>query len=134
MLNYQLAETLMAQVFAAARLDGLDNKITVAVVDAHGELLCYARKDGSALHAGVLAINKAYTAARDRQTTANLAAWAKSTGKDMGYWADSKFTGIAGGVPVIIGGKVVGGIGVSGLAELEDERLAFAGTEIPAQV
>jgi len=42
----------------------------------------------------------------------------------MGYWTDSKITGIAGGLPIIIDGKVVGGIGISGLAESDDEQIA----------
>lgn len=101
-----------------------DQNIAVAIVDEHGELISYAKMDETAFHAGVLAQNKAYTAARDRQPSGNLGAWAKETGKDMGYWTDSKFTGIAGGVPIIIDGKVIGGIGVSGLAEFDDEQLA----------
>ena len=65
-----------------------------------------------------------YTAARERQPSGNLGVWAKDTGKDMGYWTDSKITGIAGGLPIIIDGKVVGGIGISGLAESDDEQIA----------
>ena len=54
--------------------------------------------DDASLQAGVLAQTKAYTAARERQTTRQLASWAQETHKDMGYWNDGKFTGIAGGV------------------------------------
>ena len=45
----------------------------------------------------------------------------------MGYWADGRITGIAGGVPILQDGSVIGAIGVSGLDEWEDERLALAG-------
>ena len=127
MLTSDQAEQIKQRVLQRAAEDKLDNDIAVAVVDAHGELICFTRKDNAAFHAGVLAKNKAYTAARDRQATSSLGAWAKETGKDMGYWTDSKITGIAGGVPVIVDGKVVGGVGVSGLDEFEDERLASAG-------
>lgn len=101
-----------------------DVDISVAVTDAHGELVCFARMDGAALHAAVLARSKAYTAARDRQPTASLARWARETGKDMGYWSDPNFTGIGGGLPIERGGQVVGGIGVSGLSEEGDAALA----------
>ena len=127
MLTFTQAEQILQRVIDAAAKENLDNDIAVAVADAHGELMCFARKDNAAFHAGVLARNKAYTAARDRQASSSLGAWAKETGKDMGYWTDSKITGIAGGVPVLINGKVVGGVGVSGLDEFEDERLALAG-------
>jgi len=127
MLTFTQAEQIMQRVIDFAATENLDNDIAVAVADAHGELMCFCRRDNAAFHAGVLARNKAYTAARDRQASSSLGAWAKETGKDMGYWTDSKITGIAGGVPIVIDDKVVGGVGVSGLAEFEDERLALAG-------
>lgn len=102
-----------------------EQQIAVAVVDAHGELLSFAKMEGAAFHAAKLARNKAYTSARDRQKTSSLAAWAKETGKDLGYWTDPKFTGIAGGVPIVIDEQVVGAIGISGLAEFDDEALAL---------
>jgi len=40
---------------------------------------------------------------------------------------DSRFTGFGGGIPVKVDGKVVGGIGVSGLATEEDIELAMMG-------
>ncbi|MDO6763854.1 heme-binding protein [Agarivorans sp. 1_MG-2023] len=98
--------------------------IAVAVVDAHGELVSFARMDGVAFHAAVLAQNKAYTSARDRQPTANLAAWAQETGKDMGYWSDARFTGIQGGVPIYLDDQVVGALGISGMSEQDDATLA----------
>lgn len=103
-----------------------DQHIAVAITDSHGELISYAKMDECSLHAGILAKNKAYTAARDCQPTSSLASWAKETGKDMGYWTDPNFTGIAGGVPISIKGKVIGAIGISGLAEFDDERLAYS--------
>ena len=42
------------------------------------------------------------------------------------YWGDSKITGFGGGLPIILDSKVVGGIGVSGLSEAEDVRIAEA--------
>lgn len=127
MLTIAQAELIVQRVLRCAAQDNLENNIAVAVADAHGELMCFTRRDNAPFHAAVLARNKAYTAARDRQASSSLGAWAKKTGKDMGYWTDDRITGIAGGVPVIVDGKVAGGVGVSGLDEWEDERLALAG-------
>ena len=127
MLTIAQAELIVQRVLRCAAQDNLENNIAVAVADAHGELMCFTRRDNAPFPAAVLARNKAYTAARDRQASSSLGAWAKKTGKDMGYWTDDRITGIAGGVPVIVDGKVVGGVGVSGLDEWEDERLALAG-------
>ncbi|WP_104047950.1 GlcG/HbpS family heme-binding protein [Vibrio jasicida] len=99
--------------------------IAVAVVDTHGELLGFARMDDVSVQAGLLAQNKAYTSARDRQSSGNLGAWARETGKQLSYWTDPKITGFMGGVPVEQEGEVVGAIGISGLAEQDDEALAM---------
>ncbi|WP_111978619.1 GlcG/HbpS family heme-binding protein [Algibacillus agarilyticus] len=104
--------------------------IAIAITDTHGELMTFLRMDDVSLHACVLAKNKAYTAARDRQTTKSLARWAQETGKDLSYWTDPRITGIAGGVPIIVAGKVMGAIGISGLAEDDDETLAYAALEV----
>ncbi len=99
--------------------------IAVAVVDTHGELLGFARMDEVSVQAGLLAQNKAYTSARDRQPSGNLGAWARETGKQLSYWTDPKITGFMGGVPIEFEGKVIGAIGISGLAEQDDEQLAM---------
>ena len=43
----------------------------------------------------------------------------------MGYWVDPKITGMAGGVPILKEQQAIGGIGVSGLSEEDDELLAL---------
>lgn len=122
MLDFNQAIAIQSTALKLAQVGG--HEIAVAVVDCHGELLSFAKMDGAAFHAAKLARNKAYTSARDRQATSSLAAWAKETGKDLGYWTDPKFTGIAGGVPIVVEGNVIGAIGISGLAEFDDEALA----------
>jgi glc operon protein GlcG len=122
MMNYEKAQQYLNQAISIAKSN--NQNIAVAITDDHGELLSFARMTNTSLHAGVLAQNKAYTAARDKQPTASLAAWAKETGKDMGYWSDSRFTGIQGGLPIEENGVIIGAIGVSGLSEEDDAALA----------
>ena len=93
-------------------------------MDTHGELLGFMRMDGVSVQAGLLAQNKAYTSARDRQPSGNLGAWARETGKQLSYWTDPRITGFMGGVPITLNDKVIGAIGISGLAEEDDEKLA----------
>lgn len=104
--------------------------VAIAMADDHGELLAFVRMDGAALQAGVLAQNKAYTAARDRQSTQDLGTWSRSSGRTLGYWSDPRFTGCGGGVPVWSGAKVIGAVGVSGLSEENDHALALAVIEL----
>jgi glc operon protein GlcG len=40
------------------------------------------------------------------------------------FWGDKKITGFGGGVPIIQNNTVIGAIGISGLPEVDDDRLA----------
>jgi glc operon protein GlcG len=122
MLTLDMSQKILSNVLAIATQDGLN--VAVAVVDTHGELMCYARMDKASLQAGILAQNKAYTSAREQQPTSSLGLWAQATQKDMGYWTDNKFTGLGGGIPLNVNGQHIGAVGVSGLSEQQDELLA----------
>lgn len=111
---------------ALERAAAEQHSVAVAIVDDHGELIAFAKMDSCSFQAALLAQNKAYTSARDRQTSASLGAWAQQTNKDMGYWTDPRITGLGGGVPIELNGQVIGAIGVSGLSEQQDEELARA--------
>jgi len=97
--------------------------VSVAVTDSHGDLMAFARMDEALLVSICVAEGKAYTSARERKNTAELAKWVQSTGKDMSYWPDPKITSMGGGIAIKADGKVIGGLGVSGLSEEDDEKL-----------
>ena len=101
----------------------------IAVCDAHGELITLARMDGAPLSSIQIAINKAYSAARERKPSQAIGVAARAAGQsfDIGYFGDPRFTGWGGGVPVWRDGNVVGAIAVSGLPEAEDIELAEMG-------
>jgi glc operon protein GlcG len=112
-----------------AELQKRGKAAVIAVADAHGELIGLLRLDGAPLPAIVIAANKAWTAARERQPTRGLGQAARDpvTGFDMAYYGDARYVGWGGGVPVIIDGAVVGSVAVSGLPEQEDMDLAPIG-------
>lgn len=122
MLNQDLVQQLVEKAVDIAGNN--DQAIAVSVCDTHGELLAFLRMNNVSVQAGLLAQNKAYTSARDRQPSGNLGAWARETGKDLSYWTDSRITGFKGGVPIEHQGQVIGAIGISGLSEDDDEALA----------
>lgn len=122
MLNQNLVQQLVEKAVDIAGNN--DQAIAVSVCDTHGELLAFLRMTNVSVQAGLLAQNKAYTSARDRQPSGNLGAWARETGKDLSYWTDSRITGFKGGVPIEHQGLVIGAIGISGLSEDDDEALA----------
>ncbi len=96
----------------------------VAVVDEHGELLAFLRSDGCRLPSVTIAINKAYTAAREGIESAELGRRSAAEGFPTTNFGELRYVTWGGGVPLRIGEVVVGAVGVSGLPEERDIALA----------
>lgn len=120
------ARMLMDTALDLARRDG-GAPVAAAVVDPSGELVAFARLDGTPGIAIEIAINKAYTAARTKRPTRALAEQMRNEQKQLEIFGDARLTYFHGGVPVIAAsGDVAGGLGVSGRAEEDDDALAAA--------
>ena len=104
----------------------------IAICDAHGDLIAFGRMDGAPFSSITIAMNKAYSAARERKPTKEIgnAARHPEKGFDIGYFGDPKFTGWGGGVPVWKDGQVIGAIAISGLPQAEDIELAEMGAAL----
>lgn len=104
----------------------IEKHIAVAICGPEGELICFLRMDGASPAASRIAQNKAYTAAVDRKDTKLMGKFMLENDRPPAFWGDQKITGFGGGVTIRSEGNVTGGIGVSGLSEEEDERIAYA--------
>jgi glc operon protein GlcG len=106
----------------------------IAVADAHGDLIYFVRMDGAPVSSIRIAINKAWTAARERKPTKEIGDKVKhpEKGHDIAYYGDPKYVGWGGGLPIWKNGEVVGAIAVSGLSSNEDIALATLGVELIA--
>jgi len=104
----------------------IKKEIAVAISGPEGELLAFLRMDGASPAASRIARNKAYTAAVDRKDTKLMGEFMNDNDRPPAFWGDEGITGFGGGVTVRSKGAVIGGIGVSGLSEAEDERIAYA--------
>jgi len=102
----------------------------IAVVDAHGELLAFLRTDGCKLPSITIAINKAFTAARERRPTAEIGAESREAPFPMTNFGDPRYTAWGGGIPIVFQDEVIGAVGVSGLTEDEDIALAQSGADM----
>jgi len=104
----------------------------IAVSDAHGELIAFARMDGAPLSSIRVAANKAWTAARERKPTKDIGDKIRhpEKGFDIAFYGDKRFVGWGGGIPIWRDGQVAGAIGVSGLSSAEDIALATVGLEL----
>jgi glc operon protein GlcG len=105
---------------------------SVAVADSHGDLICFTRMDGAPVSSIRIAMNKAWTAARERKPTKDIGEKVKhpERGHDIAYFGDPNYVGWGGGIPVRKNGEVVGAVAVSGLSSAEDIALATLGVEL----
>ena len=127
----QIGDSEAALAIEAIRTQLLRRKqaAVIAVGDAHGELIALLRMNGALLPSTVVASNKVWTAARQRQPTAQLAIDSRNDGWDISYYGDARYLGWAGGLPVLVEGQVAGAVAVSGLSGTEDEELAAIGID-----
>jgi glc operon protein GlcG len=114
------------------KVSQMQRAVTVAVADAHGDLICLARMDGAPVSSINIATNKAWTAARERKPTREIGDKVKhpEKGHDIAYYGDPKYVGWGGGLPVWKNGDVIGAVAVSGLSSNEDVDLATLGVEL----
>ena len=99
----------------------------IAVADEHGELMAFARTDGCPLPSIEIAMNKAFTAARERKPSRAVGDASRRDGFPMTNFGNPRFVGWGGGVPIVHDKRVIGAVGVSGLPEEDDMALAELG-------
>jgi uncharacterized protein GlcG (DUF336 family)/mannose-6-phosphate isomerase-like protein (cupin superfamily) len=98
----------------------------IAVVDEGGNLMALERLDGTFAMGATISIGKARTAVLFKKPTRFFEELINKGRTAM--TAVDGFTALIGGIPIVIDGQVVGGIGVSGAASAnQDEELALAG-------
>lgn len=124
-LSHADAKRIVATI--EAQLDKNSEGGAIAVVDEHGELLAFVRRDGCPFTSIYIAINKAYTAARERQPSAEVGRRSREDGFPMTNFGELRFVSWGGGIPITHEGKVIGAVGVSGLPEARDIEVATLG-------
>ncbi|MDH3425554.1 MAG: heme-binding protein [Acidimicrobiia bacterium] len=127
-LSHADAWEIVNSVRVALEQDG--RGAAVAVCDDHGELVALLRTDGCPLPSINNAINKAYTASRQRMESRQVGEESRQGNFAMTNFGDLRYTGWGGGVPIMADGEVVGAVGVSGLPEEDDMKIARAGAAL----
>ena len=114
------------KISAAAETEARRNNwnVCIAILDDGGHLLHLARMDGATPANARIAIEKGRTAAETRRSTAN---WQERVAKRTELLRMPGVTPVQGGVPIVVDGTCVGGVGVSGVQSHEDEQIAAAG-------
>ena len=127
------ADALVVLHTIKTELERTSRGAAVAVVDEHGELMAFVRTDGCRLPSINIAMNKAYTAAREQTESKNVGEASKTEGFPMTNFGDLRYVSWGGGVPLTVNDRVVGAVGVSSLPEAEDMELARMGAAALAQ-
>lgn len=105
--------------------------VVVAVADAAGELKAYARMDGAPLLSVRIAQDKAWTAAAFGLPTDAWWGLVKDEPPLLyGIVKTERLIIFGGGLPLLVDGRVVGGIGVSGGSAEQDRAIAEAGAAV----
>ncbi len=100
----------------------------IAVVDEGGYVIAMERWNGTFPAAAQVSLGKARTAALFRKPTKAFEDAINGGRFAMTALPDTVLTPLQGGVPLIVDGRVVGAVGVSGAASAQqDEELAMAG-------
>ena len=116
------ARNIVAAAEAEAKKNGWS--MSIAIVDAAGELVLFHKSDMSAPFNGDFALRKARTAARYRRPTKALDSVV--AGGRIQFLASDALP-IEGGVPIIVRGQVIGAVGASGGTAPQDAQVASAG-------
>lgn len=116
-MNYSTAQTIVKGCIAYAQ----ENKLTmaIAVYDAGGTLISFAKMDGTSSATGNVAQWKGLSAAKYQFATSQTASWNVPTAPDIAT--------AAGGLPIKTKDGFIGGVGVSGAASSVDVQCAIAG-------
>jgi glc operon protein GlcG len=118
----------VATVLAAAEAEARTNNwaVTVAVCDDGGHLLAMKRLDGVAPISAYIAPEKARCAALGRRDSG---VYEKMINEGrVSFLSAPVMAGmLEGGLPIVVGGQVVGAVGVSGVKSSEDAQIARAG-------
>ena len=120
-LSHAEAQEMIAAI--QKKVEAEHKAAAIAVTDSHGELIAFLRMDGCHLPPLTIAINKAFTAARERRESGAVGQSSRTYPFPMTNYGDLRYTGWAGGFPVLHEGKVVGAIGISGLDEEQEAQL-----------
>lgn len=117
------------KVMAAAVEEAVRNGWTmaIAIVDAGGNLVAFQKMDNTQIGSVEVAIAKAKTANNFKRPTKVFEDLVANGGVGLRILSLPGAVPLEGGEPIMFQGKIIGGIGVSGMKSTEDDQVAKAG-------
>ncbi|MDQ0469172.1 GlcG/HbpS family heme-binding protein [Labrys wisconsinensis] len=124
-ISLDRAKAVMEAAEAEATREGWS--MVIAIVDSGGNLVMVHRMDQAQLGSILVAQQKAETALRFRRPTKAFQDAVADGGMHLRLLAMSNALPLEGGLPLIHDGRIIGAIGVSGMASAQDAQVARAG-------
>ncbi len=126
-INLEHAKKVVAGAEAEARKNHWS--MAIAVLDSGGHLVMLERMDGTQLGSIEVARDKAYSAVLYRRPTKVFQDLVGQGGANLRLLGLRGASVLEGGIPLIVDGKVIGAVGVSGAASEQDAQVAKAGAD-----
>jgi glc operon protein GlcG len=119
------------KAMAAAQAEAIKNNwnVVIAIVDSGGHLVSLQRLDNTQYASIDIAKGKATTAVNFRRPSKALEDTIAAGGAGLRILKVDGVTPLEGGVPIVVDGKIIGGIGVSGVLSSQDAQVARAGAD-----
>lgn len=126
-LSVSVEDAKKAAVAAIAEARKNRLRMAIAVADTGGELVYFEKMDGTQTASVQIAIDKARAAVMYKRSTKALEDALAEGGRGLRYLQLRGAVSVEGGIPLIVEGKIVGAIGVSGGTNTQDGQCAQAG-------
>ena len=127
-INGESAKKVAAAALAEARKNNWN--MAAAVVDPAGDLVYFEKLDGTQAASVTIAVDKARSSARFKRPTKALQDQLAAGGDGLRVLRLDGAVPVEGGVPILVDGKIVGAIGMSGGTSAQDGQCANAGAAV----
>jgi glc operon protein GlcG len=124
-ITLEMAKKAAAPAIAEARKNNWT--MAIAIVDTAGDLVYFEKMDDTQVGSVEVAQAKARSAARFKRPTKAFQDALAAGGEGLRILALDGAIPVDGGLPVVVGGRIVGAIGASGGTSAQDGQVAAAG-------
>ena len=123
------------RAMAAAELEAAKNswQVAISIIDSGGNLVMFHKVDNTQLASIGASEGKARTALTFKRPSKALDDAIAAGGAGLRLLAVKDITPLEGGLPIMIDGKIIGAIGVSGALSSQDAQVAKAGGDALAK-
>lgn len=122
------------KAMAASEAEAKKNNwpVAIAIIDTTGSLVMFVKLDNTQTGSVAIAEGKAKTALDLKRPTKALQDVVAGGGAGLRLLSARNIMALEGGVPIVIDGKMVGAVGVSGVTSEQDAQVAKAGADAAA--